>query len=57
VDVIKVATKAHLRRFIDFPYQLYNKHPYWVPPLRMDIKTQLSPDKHPFYRHASHASF
>jgi len=28
-----------------------------VPPLRVDIRAQLSPDKHPFYRHASHAFF
>ena len=55
VEVLKVSTPAHLRRFIDFPYRLYRGHPHWVPPLRLDMKTQLSPGKHPFYRHASHA--
>lgn len=57
MHVLEVTTKAHLRRFIDFPYRLYRGHPYWVPPLRLDMKAQLSPGKHPFYRHASHAFF
>ncbi|MFB0515748.1 MAG: N-acetyltransferase [Candidatus Neomarinimicrobiota bacterium] len=57
MNVIEVSNKAHLDRFIDFPYQLYKGHPYWVPPLRVDIKTQLSPDKHPFYRHVAHTFF
>ncbi len=57
VHIQEVTTKAHLRRFIDLPYRLYKDHPCWVPPLRIDIKSQLSPDKHPFYRHASHTFF
>jgi hypothetical protein len=52
-----VTTKPLLRRFIELPYQLYKGNPNWVPPLRVDIMTQLSPEKHPFYRYASHAFF
>ncbi|MFC1543074.1 N-acetyltransferase [Candidatus Neomarinimicrobiota bacterium] len=57
VHVLEVSTPTHLNRFIDFPYCLYKGHPCWVPPLRLDMKAQLSPGKHPFYRHASHAFF
>ena len=57
MHVLEVATRAHLRRYIDFPYRLYRGHACWVPPLRVDVKAQLSPGKHPFYRHASHAFF
>ncbi len=57
MHVLEVSTKSHLRRFIDFPYRLYRGHPCWVPPLRMDMKAQLSPGKYPFYNHASHAFF
>lgn len=57
MQVLKVSTAAHLRRFIDFPYRLYQGHPCWVPPLRLDMKAQLSTARHPFYRHASHAFF
>ncbi|MFB0515747.1 MAG: N-acetyltransferase family protein [Candidatus Neomarinimicrobiota bacterium] len=55
--ILEVNRPALLRRFIDLPYQLYKGHPYWVPPLRLDMKAQLSPQKHPFYRHASAAFF
>lgn len=55
--VLNVTTPALLRRFIDLPYQLYQGEPCWVPPLRLDMKDQLSPRKHPFYRHVSHAFF
>ena len=46
-----VGGKADLKRFIDFPYRLYRKHPYWVPPLRMSEWERFDPRKNPFYRH------
>jgi GNAT superfamily N-acetyltransferase len=57
VEVLQVASKSHLRRFIDLPYQIYKGHPCWIPPLRIDVRAQLTPGKHPFYHHASHALF
>ena len=41
-----------LERFIGFPYELYRGDPLWVPPLRMDVRTLLSPAKNPFFEHA-----
>lgn len=57
MEVIEVTTKPQLRRFIDLPYQIYKNHSCWVPPLRIDVLAQLTPKKHPFYNHASHAFF
>ena len=57
LHVQEVSSRAQLRRFIDLPYGLYRKHPCWVPPLRADVKSQLSPHKHPYYRHAAHRLF
>ena len=39
------------RRFIGFPYTLYEEHRYWVPPLRRDQKHTLNPDKNAFFEH------
>ena len=39
------------RRFIGFPYQLYEGHRYWVPPLRRDQKHTLDPKKNAFFEH------
>ena len=45
-------TTADLRRFIAFPYRLHRGDPYWVPPLRMDVRKMLSRKKNPFFQHA-----
>ncbi|MBT8399252.1 MAG: hypothetical protein KJO98_02150 [Rhodothermia bacterium] len=47
----KLETSRDLKRFIQFPYDLYRDIPYWVPPLRLDIKQLLSPKKNPFFEH------
>jgi len=46
-------TDGHgLNRFIAFPYDLHRSDPLWVPQLRMDMRTLLSPKKNPFWQHA-----
>ncbi len=52
VYVRAVENKKDLRLFIKFPYKHYKQNPYWVPPLLMDQKILLNPEKHPFYKHA-----
>ncbi len=52
VVVRPVRTTADLRRFIAFPYRLHRRDPYWVPPLRMDVRKMLSRKKNPFFQHA-----
>ena len=44
--------KKRWNSFIKFPYSLYKKNPYWVPPLLSDQKILLNQNKHPFYHHA-----
>ena len=40
-----------LDRFIAFPYDHYRDDPLWVPQLRRDVRTLLTP-KNPFFEHA-----
>lgn len=51
--VRRVESAHDLERFIGFPYRLHRGDPCWVPPLRMDIRNQLSRDKNPFFGHAA----
>lgn len=39
------------RCFVGFPYDLYEGHRYWVPPLRRDQKHTLNPKKNAFFEH------
>ncbi len=51
VTVRPVASGKDRSRFIDFPYQHYAEHPFWVAPLRMDQAKVLNPKKNPFFEH------
>jgi GNAT superfamily N-acetyltransferase len=52
MDQVDTAVRADVRRFIDFPFGLYQEHELWVPPIRMDVATRMNPEKHPFYEHS-----
>ena len=47
-----VSNGRDLDRFIAFPYHHYRDDPLWVPQLRRDIRTLLTPGKNPFWEHA-----
>jgi len=49
---VPVSDGRGLNRFIAFPYHHYRRDPLWVPPLRMDVRTLLTPGKNPFFEHA-----
>lgn len=51
IHIYPVTNRRALKRFIDFPYELYKNNPYWVPPLRRDQAFLLNPKKNPFYEH------
>ena len=51
VAVRPVASSKDKSRFIDFPYQHYKDHPFWIAPLRMDQAKVLNPKKNPFFEH------
>jgi len=55
--VRRVESARDLERFIGFPYRLHRGDRYWVPPLRMDIRSQLSKEKNPFFGHAETAYY
>ena len=57
VEVVPVRGGRDLERFIAFPYSLHRRDPLWVPPLRMDVRTILSPKKNPFFQHAKQQNF
>jgi hypothetical protein len=59
LQIRHVASRRDLRRFVDFPYRLYDRRrfPNWVAPLRVAVHDALDEAKNPFYRDASRALF
>lgn len=47
--VAPVAGRGDLGRFISLPWRLYAGDPYWVPPLRSQVRALLDP-RHAFYQ-------
>ncbi len=54
MDILQIDTtrKRDVKRFLDFPFHLYQNTPQWVPPFQSDAKRMLDRKKHPFYQHS-----
>jgi hypothetical protein len=59
LEILAVGTRRDLRRFVGFPYELYDRkrHPQWVPPLREAVYDALDRAKNPFYQDAERELF
>ena len=55
MDILTIDTenRRDVKRFLDFPFQLYRDVPQWVPPFDSDARRMLDRTKHPFYQHST----
>jgi hypothetical protein len=51
VELHEVHGALDLRRFVLFPFSLYNDSPYWVPPLVADDLKTLDPKRNPAFEY------
>ena len=51
LKVIEARTAKEVERFIDLQFSLYREDPYFIPPLRKELRQQFS-RKNPFFLHA-----
>lgn len=51
MEIIEVKTEKEINDFIDLPFSLYSKDPFYVPQLKRELREQFS-SKNPFFRHA-----
>jgi hypothetical protein len=49
IDIKEISINK-LKPFVEFPYRLYKNNRYWIPELKKNVYTLLSP-KHPFWSH------
>jgi GNAT superfamily N-acetyltransferase len=55
--VKRVRNRGDLKKFVMFPWRVYQDDPNWVPPLISDQLNYLDPKRGHFYRHAQVALF
>lgn len=55
MDIIQIDTNnsRDVRRFLNFPFDLYRHTPQWVPPFAGDARRMLDRRRHPFYQHSA----
>jgi len=49
IEIRKVISRKDLKKFVDFPFQLYKGNAFWVPPLKSDEIKTLCKDKNPVF--------
>jgi len=49
LEIINVRSKKDLKRFIMFPWSIYEGNDCWVPPLISDMKKTLNFKKNPLF--------
>jgi hypothetical protein len=57
IQIVPVATKAELERFIRVPMRLNAGDPNWVSPLMLERREALSPKTNPLFEHLDHQFF
>ncbi|HYG88932.1 MAG TPA: dATP pyrophosphohydrolase [Azospirillum sp.] len=55
IEILPVADRSGLDRFIRVPFALHRDDPAWIPPLLMERRAALSPSENPYFRHADAA--
>ena len=56
MEIKEIKTRSEIARFVQFPFELYRKDPYWVGELKTDTLHLLSPENS-FWRTATYALF
>lgn len=54
MKIQQAATPGDLRDFIRLPYEIYRDDPFWVAPLRSEVKGQFNPKKNPMLEHCDY---
>ena len=49
IVIQRVTNSRQRKQFLDFPWTIYHKDPYWIPPLRLDEKENVGYSHNPFY--------
>ena len=49
IVVQRVTNSRQRKQFLEFPWTIYRKDPYWIPPLRLDEKENVGYTHNPFY--------
>ena len=50
IEIIEVTKKSELKAFVDFQFKLYEKSPFWVPPIKNEELFFLNKETNPAFK-------
>ena len=50
IEIVEVSTKLQLKEFVDFQFKLYEKSPFWVPPIKNEELFFLDKETNPAFK-------
>ena len=50
IEIVEVRTKSQLRAFVNFQFKLYEKSPFWVPPIKNEELFFLNKETNPAFK-------
>lgn len=53
LTIRKINSKTDLKKFVQFPFDLYRGNPYWVPPIKSDELKSLMPETNPAFKYCT----
>ena len=57
IDIIEVKSKSELKAFVNFQFKLYEKSPFWVPPIKNEELFFLNKETNPAFKTSDVALF
>ena len=57
IEIIALSSPEEFKAFVDFPFTLYHKHPYWVPPIKAEELEVIDRKKNPVFNNADAAFY
>jgi len=57
IKVTPVENRSDMKRFVDFPWEVYRGDLNWIPPLKREVHRLLNIRKHPFWKFSERTLF
>lgn len=51
VTIRQVVSKGDIKKFVQFPFDLYKDNAYWVPPIKNDEIKSITPEENPAFKY------
>ena len=52
IEIVAISSPEQFNAFVEFPFRLYQNHPYWVPPIKAEELEVIDKKRNPVFNNA-----